>query len=156
MTVYVDDMRMQATVPNGARSVSGRWSHLMADDEDELVDFAVNKLGMRPHWIQHPGTPDVHFDVVESRRTRALALGAVSLPCRSDAWVEFFERSRDKFVRRCANCSGPLNYLGPHTGSVHWFATDCTDAEPGFDGTKREWMPRPVSEPVDARSGEGA
>lgn len=89
MTVYVDDMRMQATVPNGNRKVSGRWSHLMADTEEELIDFAVNKLGMNPKWIQHPGQPDVHFDVVESRRQQALKLGAVSLPCRSEEWMAF-------------------------------------------------------------------
>jgi hypothetical protein len=92
MTVYVDDMRMQATVPNGNRKVSGRWSHLMADTEEELIDFAVNKLGMRESWIQHRGEGHVHFDVVDSRREAALRLGAVSLPCRSPEWMAFFEK----------------------------------------------------------------
>lgn len=30
MPVYVDDYLFPATVPNGARSVSGKWSHLIA------------------------------------------------------------------------------------------------------------------------------
>lgn len=154
MTVYVDDMRMQATVPNGARSVSGRWSHLMADTEEELIEFAVGTLGMRRSWIQHPGSPDVHFDVVDSRRLAAIKLGAVPLPCRSTEWIEFFEAQRAKFVRRCANCSGPLRYLGPDAGSEHWYAdSTCPTPTPGFDGTRREWMPRPEPESPDTEQG---
>lgn len=147
VTVYVDDMRMQATVPNGGRSVSGRWSHLMADTEEELIEFAVGRLGMRASWIQHPGGPDVHFDVVESRRLRAIQLGAVPIACRSAEWMELFERQRERFVRRCANCQGPLRYVGPEVGSEHWHPeTTCPEPRPGFNGTKREWMPRPGSE----------
>jgi hypothetical protein len=151
MTVYVDDMRMQATVPNGARSVSGRWSHLMADTEPELIEFAVGKLGMRASWIQHPGSPDVHFDVVDSRRLRAITLGAVPIKCRSVEWMDLFERQRAKFVRRCANCSGPLQFIDTTVGSIHWYYdSTCPNPEPGFDGTRREWMPRPYSTSRDS------
>jgi hypothetical protein len=158
MTVYVDDMRMQATVPNGGRSVSGRWSHLMADDEQELIDFAVGKLGMRPQWIQHPGSPDVHFDVVDSLRIKALELGAVSLPCRSDEWSAFFESQHDKFVRRCENCGQPLRFIDTTVGSEHWFESPgCDNPEAGWEDNKRAWMPRPTAQAsMDAPKGADA
>jgi hypothetical protein len=147
VTVYVDDMRLQATVPNGTRKVTGRWSHLMADTEEELIQFA-EELGMNPRWIQHRGTPDVHFDVVDSRRLQALRMGAVSLPCRSAAWMAFFKAQRDKFVRRCANCKGPLRYEWKNGDghSSHWFTTSCEAPVPGYEGTKRKWMPKPVED----------
>ena len=75
MTVYVDDMRMQASVG----SLSARWSHLMSDEpaeaSNELVAFAV-RLGLRPQWIQYPGTPKEHFDLTDAKRDLALRLGA--------------------------------------------------------------------------------
>jgi len=74
MTVYVDDMRMQATVGK----LSSRWSHLTADTPDELLDFAL-KLGLRRSWIQHPGTYKEHFDLTEGMRQRALRNGAVAI-----------------------------------------------------------------------------
>jgi len=144
VTVYVDDMRMQATVPNGGRSVTGRWSHLMADTEEELIEFAVGKLGMRASWIQHPGTPDVHFDVVDSRRLRAIQLGAVPIGCGSAEWMELRERQRARFCRCCANCGGALRYLGPDLGSEHYDPdSPCSDPVAGFSDGKRAWMLRP-------------
>ena len=149
MTVYVDDMRMQATVPNGGRKVSGRWSHLMADTEEELIDFAVGKLGMRSSWIQHPGTPDVHFDVVDSRRLDAIRLGATPIKCRSAEWVDLFERTRARFVRSCDNCGRPLRFIDTVVGSEHWFKSDdlvCDKPAAGWSDGKRAWMPRPTSQ----------
>ena len=72
MSVYVDDMQMQATVGR----VSGRWSHLWADTEEELLAFA-DRLGLRRSWIQRGSL--VHFDVVESKRQEAIRLGAIAL-----------------------------------------------------------------------------
>lgn len=74
MAVYVDDMRMQATVGKH----SSRWSHLTADSHEELLEFAV-KLGLRPSWIQYPGTFKEHFDLTEGMRQRALRNGAVAI-----------------------------------------------------------------------------
>ena len=72
MAVYVDDMRRPATVG----SVTGRWSHLMADTSEELLAF-VDRLGLSRAWIQYPGTAKEHFDVTDSVRAAALRLGAV-------------------------------------------------------------------------------
>jgi hypothetical protein len=78
MTVYVDDMRRRAHVAGGPRW-GATWSHLMADTHDELVDFAVNRLGLRASWIQHEGKVIEHFDVTDTVRKRAIALGAVEI-----------------------------------------------------------------------------
>lgn len=95
MTVYVDDMQMPAIFegyigrrpPNGAKP---KWSHLMADTTEELVEFA-RKLGLKPEWIQYEGTVREHFDVVESKRKKAIALGAVSMEYGSDGTALLME-----------------------------------------------------------------
>lgn len=79
MTVYVDDMFRKATVPNGARSVTGEWCHMQADTRDEL-DAMADKIGLRRSWIQYPDD-DVkrHYDVTRPRRAAAVAAGAVEI-----------------------------------------------------------------------------
>lgn len=74
MTVYVDDMLRPARVGR----IRSRWSHLMADSHDELMAFAA-RLGLRPEWLQHPGTHREHFDLTEQRRMDALRLDAVPI-----------------------------------------------------------------------------
>lgn len=73
MTVYVDDMRRPANLTGRP----ARWSHLMADGpyaHDQLMQAALD-LGLRPEWIQHPGTHREHFDVTETVRQDAIARG---------------------------------------------------------------------------------
>lgn len=70
MSVYVDDMRRPARLTGRP----ARWSHLMADTHDELMQAALD-LGLRREWIQHEGTHREHFDVTETVRQRALASG---------------------------------------------------------------------------------
>jgi hypothetical protein len=79
VTIYVDNMRGYARVDHGGRTVTGRWSHLLADDSDELAAFAAH-LGLRPEWLQSPRTPREHYDVVEAVRRGAVAAGAVPIP----------------------------------------------------------------------------
>lgn len=71
MTVYVDDMRMEAKVGN----FTAKWSHLTADTSDELIEFALT-IGLKESWIQYPGTWKEHFDVTESKRQLAIKNGA--------------------------------------------------------------------------------
>lgn len=79
MTVYVDDMFMKATVPNGARSVTGEWCHMQADTREEL-DAMADKIGLRRSWIQYPDD-DVkrHYDVTRPKRAAAVAAGAIEV-----------------------------------------------------------------------------
>lgn len=40
-----------------------KHAHLMADTEEELVEYAAS-IGLKSSWIQRKGTKLVHFDVV--------------------------------------------------------------------------------------------
>ncbi len=74
MTVYLDDWRQPARLGR----VTDRWSHLVADTDEELHAFAAS-LGMRREWFQwKPHRPHhAHYDVPERHRARVLARGAV-------------------------------------------------------------------------------
>ena len=79
MAVYVDDWRQRATIG----PVSDRWSHLLADTDDELHAFAA-RLGLRRAWFQEHRRHRAlnHYDVPEETRRAAVALGAVPLTWR--------------------------------------------------------------------------
>ncbi|EIU51704.1 MULTISPECIES: DUF4031 domain-containing protein [Mycobacteriaceae] len=87
MTVYVDDMRLPAKV-NG---VFARWSHLMADTDDELHTFA-KRLGLKREWAQKPGTWESHYDVTDRLRTAAIRQGAVPIGVFSAETLALMER----------------------------------------------------------------
>ena len=78
----MDDWRQLATI----RNMTSRWSHLTADTEDELHEFAA-RLGIPRRAFQHkPGRPIFdHYDVPEELRIEAIALGAVGLTWREAA-----------------------------------------------------------------------
>ena len=90
MTVYLDDWRQAAHLG----PVDDRWSHLIADTEDELHDFAA-RMGMRKAWFQEkPGRPHhAHYDVPERARAEAVAQGAVEI-----TWRELGRKLRDRRV----------------------------------------------------------
>ena len=79
MTVYLDDWRQRAHLG----PVDDRWSHLVADTDEELHAFA-ERLGMRREWFQgRTGRPHhAHYDVPERARAEALAHGAVEVTWR--------------------------------------------------------------------------
>lgn len=70
MSVYVDNARIPFR--------GMRMSHLQADTLDELHEFA-NRLELRRDWFQPGSRPEAaHYDVSDSKRDEALALGAVA------------------------------------------------------------------------------
>jgi hypothetical protein len=89
MTVYVDNYRRPATVGR----IRGRWSHLTADTPAELHEFA-ERIGLRRDWFQArcklttscPARDEVcthfHYDVVDAKRTEAIAAGAAAIDIR--------------------------------------------------------------------------
>ncbi len=79
VTVYLDDWRQPARLG----PVHDRWSHLVADEDDELHVFAA-RLGMRREWFQHKAHRPYqgHYDVPERSRQLALDLGAVPVTWR--------------------------------------------------------------------------
>ena len=82
MTVYVDDVRIPWR--------GNFWSHLTADSEDELHEFAQS-IGLKREWFQPSSTrPEAHhYDVTDSKRNAAIRTGAVS-----ETWREGAERRR--------------------------------------------------------------
>jgi hypothetical protein len=78
VTVYVDDMRMEAQVGN----IKARWSHLFAglyDPVEELHELAA-AIGLRRAWFQGPPKhpwPGQHYDVTDTLRRKAIKVGAV-------------------------------------------------------------------------------
>ena len=87
LTVYVDDWRQRATV----RGRTDRWSHLLADDPDELHAMAA-ALGIPARGFQqHRRSATLnHYDVPESLRRQAIALGAVPV-----SWREMARLTRE-------------------------------------------------------------
>jgi hypothetical protein len=81
VAVYVDDWRQWARVG----PIEARWSHLTADTDDELHEFAA-RLGLRRGAFQdHRDPTRHHYDVPEAVRRRAIAAGAVALTWREAA-----------------------------------------------------------------------
>jgi hypothetical protein len=82
LTVYVDDWRQRATV----RDRTDRWSHLLADDPDELHAMAA-ALGipLRGYQRHRRSAALNHYDVPEALRLRAIELGAVAVTWREMA-----------------------------------------------------------------------
>ncbi|HEY3843644.1 MAG TPA: DUF4031 domain-containing protein [Acidimicrobiales bacterium] len=82
LTVYVDDWRQRATI----RGREDRWSHLLADHEDELHAVAA-QLGIPRRGYQHHRRSAAlnHYDLPESLRLRAIELGAVPITWREMA-----------------------------------------------------------------------
>lgn len=90
MTVYVDNARIPARVSG----LYSRWSHLIADTQEELHEFA-EQLGLKRWWFQDPtvnGKPKAqmgtraaenwHYDVTDRKRTEAIQRGAVPVDIR--------------------------------------------------------------------------
>jgi Protein of unknown function (DUF4031) len=82
LTVYVDDWRQRATVHDR----TDRWSHLLADDPEELHAMAA-ALGIPPRGYQrHRRSAALnHYDLPEVLRLRAIELGAVAVTWREMA-----------------------------------------------------------------------
>lgn len=100
-----------ASLTPQVRRAGRRWCHLTTDDFSPLGLEALHKfarsIGMRREWFQdkHRGTPlwSPHYDLVDSRRQRAVQLGALEVDTREllrwiargrDAAREYDERMR--------------------------------------------------------------
>lgn len=73
MTVYVDGLKPIVQNDNW------KWDsacHMVADSEEELLDFA-ERLGLKRSWFQRGPYP--HFDLTRAKRLQAVRLGARSI-----------------------------------------------------------------------------
>jgi hypothetical protein len=72
MSCYVDTL-----IDYGWRY--GASCHLLADTEKELHEMA-DKIGMKRSWFQLGGKASMpHYDLVASRRKKAVSLGAIEI-----------------------------------------------------------------------------
>ena len=100
MTILVDNLEdyTEAAKAKGLRWTT--WCHMVSDtDETELHTFAV-RLGLKRVWFQgrHNGSASAaHYDLVPSKRARAIALGAVAVSSR-----ELVQRNYDGLTQRRA------------------------------------------------------
>lgn len=75
MAVYVDALQVW---PNARGIFRAGSCRLAADTLDELHKFAA-RLGMRRAWFQPGNGRHPHYDLVKSRRDKAVALGALEV-----------------------------------------------------------------------------
>lgn len=74
MAVYVDNMHETKLGSLGRM----KMCHMIADTTEELLAMA-DKIGVQRKWLQYPGTSKEHFDIARSKRTLAVAAGAVEI-----------------------------------------------------------------------------
>ena len=72
MSVYVDELQGW---PNAWGPFKAGSCHLAADTLEELHAFAA-KLGMKREWFQEGRGRHPHYDLVKTKRDKAIALGA--------------------------------------------------------------------------------
>ena len=76
MSVYVDNTICYSQEPAGyvgRPRRNARWAHMIADTEAELHAIA-QRIGLRRAWFQGD-----HYDVIPTKRERAVRLGAIPL-----------------------------------------------------------------------------
>jgi hypothetical protein len=130
VTVYVDDARIPARVGR----ITGRWSHLFADTQDELHTFAAS-IGLQRSWFQ-PGRPTGgqpsrhwHYDVTDTRRAAAITAGARPVSIRQYRTII---NARDQAARipqgqwACQRCGAAYFGTPPEDGR-------CPACHPGED-----------------------
>jgi Protein of unknown function (DUF4031) len=100
MAVYVDDANIQATVPNGRARHTSLRSHLFADSQEELHEFAA-QLGLRRSFFQGGPKhgPFWHYDVTAGKRQQAIRLGAQPVSWREAAQISLDREARAERAR---------------------------------------------------------
>lgn len=122
MTVYVDGANIPATVGR----IKARWSHLTADTKDELHEFAV-RLGLQRRWFQtckrskscKPPERCIHwhYDVVATKRDRAIELGAVEID--RYQMVEILKGRRERMAAAARPGPAPAPLIPAGTMCAH-------------------------------------
>lgn len=83
--ILVDPLREHATSLRWKT-----WCHMVSTvDEAELHAFAA-RLGLKREWAQlRPKASAAHYDIIASKRPRAVALGAIEVTGRTLALANF-------------------------------------------------------------------
>jgi len=96
----VDEIKVY---PNARGIFRSGSCHLTTDGPLEELHAFARRIGMRREWFQdHPLAP--HYDLIESKRQKALALGATFVPAR--------EQARTRIAKRTSSARQALKLLG--------------------------------------------
>jgi hypothetical protein len=129
VTVYVDDASIRALVPNGRVVHDSRWSHLFADTQQELHEFA-EKLGLRRSYFQ-PGrprgdgspSPHWHYDLTAGKRQQAIRLGARPVTARESIEIIRAREARAERARvadEASHAAGLAYRAGEFANASRW------------------------------------
>lgn len=97
MTILVDGLTDYGEIARAKGLRWTEWCHMVSDvGEDELHEFAA-RLGLKRAWFQgrHNGASAAHYDLIASKRSKAVALGAVEVSSR-----ELVQRNYDGLTQR--------------------------------------------------------
>lgn len=61
-----------------------KMCHMIADTFEELVIMASD-IGVQQRWIQYQGTANEHFDICQTKKAKAIQLGAKEINFRDYA-----------------------------------------------------------------------
>ena len=169
MAVYVDDASIAARVANGRVAHDSRWSHLFADTQEELHEFAA-KLGLRRSHFQ-PGrsrgdgspSPHWHYDLTAGKRQQAIRLGAQPVTSREAVEIVAAREARAERARvadQASRAAGLAYRAGDYARASRWL----TVARAADPSRARLWAARAarvhaaareqaakVAEPTDER-----
>jgi uncharacterized protein DUF4031 len=129
VAVYVDDASIPARVANGRVVHDSRWSHLFADTQEELHEFAA-KLGLRRSYFQ-PGRPrwdgspslHWHYDVTAGKRQQAICLGAQPVTSRESIEIIAACEARNERARvadQASHAAGLAYRAGDYAKASRW------------------------------------
>lgn len=97
MAVYVDQLRTypDEAIKPAARKYGNRWCHLWTDpgNEDELHAMA-DRIGIMRKYCQRDNPDFTHYDLIPSKRARALEHGAVERDLKD--WLVEQKRLKEK------------------------------------------------------------
>jgi uncharacterized protein DUF4031 len=129
VAVYVDDASIPARVPNGRVVHGSRWSHLFADTQRELHEFAA-KLALRRSYFQ-PGqprgdgspSPHWHYDLTAGKRQQAIRLGAQPVTAREAIEIIAAREARAEqtlMSDEAAHTAGLAFQAGEYARAARW------------------------------------
>ncbi len=78
MTIYVDDERKYPSnmIKGRAKRWGNTWSHMWTDGNEEELHEMAEKLGLKRSYYQDHHPRFQHYDIIPSKRKRAILLGA--------------------------------------------------------------------------------
>jgi hypothetical protein len=129
VAVYVDEASAPARVANGRVVHDSRWSHLFADTQEELHQFA-EKLGLRRSYFQ-PGQPQGngspaphwHYDLTVGKRQQAIRLGARPVTSRESIEIIRARETRNEQARvadQASHAAGLAYRAGDYAKASRW------------------------------------